>query len=537
VSPTVRDTLLLAVVAAALFLPWLGARDLWNPNEPVYGQAVAEMAARGEWLIPTVNGAVFAEKPILYFWMALGAARILGEVSEFALRLPSALAGIASVLLVGLLARPYAGRRRSVVAALLLATTFVVFWSARQVQMDLLLAACVLAAVLGATRSIDGLWTPARGWVLAGAAAGLGLLAKGPLGCILPALVVAGYAMITGRFRRAAHPALALGILACALVALPWYVLLWTRGETAFLNELLVRQNLTRFVEPWDHRAPSWYYLRYFWIDMAPWAWFVPLAYGLRPRDERERRLHVLAWTWVLVVVVFFSLSSSKRSPYILPAAPAVSLLVSGVVERWLALDLARWRVRALLALQCALGLGLLAAGALLAVGVPGLPQLPPEGAAAVRVTAAAFLLGGGLMLGGLLAAGRRTLLAPAAAVLALALVYAGAAAFALPAADAFKSARPLCEAIRSHVGPHAPLRGFHDWRWRAGYSFYLGRPIQNLETLDELREYWSRPERLYLIVERGRLDRAREVIGDRPPLASRAIGSNAGYLFSNHPE
>ena len=63
-----RDLIGLGLVAALLFIPWLGARDLWNPNEPLYGQAVAEMAASGEWLVPTVNGAPFDEKPILYFW-------------------------------------------------------------------------------------------------------------------------------------------------------------------------------------------------------------------------------------------------------------------------------------------------------------------------------------------------------------------------------------------------------------------------------------------------------------------------------------
>ena len=95
------------------------------------------MAERGDWLRPTVNGEVFDEKPILYFWLALGAASVLGGVDELALRLPNALAGMVSVLLLYALVLPYAGRRRAFLAGVLLATTFVVFWSARQVQMDL----------------------------------------------------------------------------------------------------------------------------------------------------------------------------------------------------------------------------------------------------------------------------------------------------------------------------------------------------------------------------------------------------------------
>ena len=94
-----RDLMLLGALGAILFFISLGARDLWNPNEPIYGLAVAEMAGRGEWLLPTVNGIEFVEKPILYFWMARLSALLLGGVNEFSLRVPSALAGLATLKL------------------------------------------------------------------------------------------------------------------------------------------------------------------------------------------------------------------------------------------------------------------------------------------------------------------------------------------------------------------------------------------------------------------------------------------------------
>jgi 4-amino-4-deoxy-L-arabinose transferase-like glycosyltransferase len=533
-NATRRDLFLLAVLAAVLFTAWLGARDLWNPNEPLYGQAVAEMAERGDWFVPTVNGAVFDEKPILYFWLALGAAEVVGEVDELALRLPTAVAGIASVLLVYVVALPYAGRRRAVLAGLLLGTTFVVFWSARQVQMDLLLATCALAAVLGATRAIDRLWIPATGWGVAGVAAGLGFLAKGPVGLICPALVVVPYVAVTGRVRELARPALLIGVFACVVVAAPWYLMLWMRGETAFLAELLVRQNFLRFVEPWDHQAPWWYYLKYFWIDMAPWSWFVPLALGLKPDDEREQRLHRLAWSWIVAVVLFFSLSASKRSPYILPIAPAVAILVAGVADRWLGGRLGRWRAYSGGALQLLVGLGLVVGGLVLATGSPWVDDSGPEIDRAIRTMVIAFCAGGLLASGGVLAARRLPIAAPAALLAALVAVYLAASGAALPAADAFKSHRPLCEAIRSHAGSDEPLRGFHTWRWRASYSFYTGRPIPNIETIEELRDYWTRPERVFLVVEHGRVTEARQVMGSAAPLEARAIGNNYAYLFSN---
>ena len=157
-------------------------------------------------MVPTVNGEVFDEKPILYFWLALVAAALTGGVSELSLRLPTAVAGLAATLLLYLLVRSHAARTRALLAGLFLSTTFVVFWSARQVQMDLLLMACTLASVLGAMRALDRPGAGAAGWLLAGAAAGLGFLAKGPVGLLCPALVVVAYAVATRRGRALVDP-------------------------------------------------------------------------------------------------------------------------------------------------------------------------------------------------------------------------------------------------------------------------------------------------------------------------------------------
>src|SRR3970282_2151025 len=77
-----------------LYLPFLGSRDLWAPVEPRYGEIVRVMFAKGEWIVPTVNGNFYAKKPILYFWLALGFSSIAGAVSEWTLRLPSALSSV-----------------------------------------------------------------------------------------------------------------------------------------------------------------------------------------------------------------------------------------------------------------------------------------------------------------------------------------------------------------------------------------------------------------------------------------------------------
>ncbi|HXT22381.1 MAG TPA: glycosyltransferase family 39 protein, partial [Thermoanaerobaculia bacterium] len=135
-----RDLLLLALAAALLFLPGLGRRDLWNPDEARYAEVAREMRDAGSWALPRLNGAIYTQKPPLLFWLIDGASLLTGEVDETAARLPSALAGIGAVLLVYRLGRRFHGRRAGLLGAAAFATCFKVMWQARFGQIDMLLA-------------------------------------------------------------------------------------------------------------------------------------------------------------------------------------------------------------------------------------------------------------------------------------------------------------------------------------------------------------------------------------------------------------
>ena len=526
-----RDLAVIVAGTALLFCVALGAKDLWNPNEPVYGQAVAEMAARGDWLVPTVNGRVFAEKPILYYWLALAASGAVGRVSELGLRAPSALAGVVSAVLLYALVVSYAGRNRARLAVALFATIFAVFWGARTVQMDVLVMATTLGVVLAVTRVVDHGASPGIGWTLAGGAAALGLLAKALVGWAVPLLVLAAYLLATRRWRRVRDPRILLGVVAVVAIGAPWFGWLIATGRSEFLHELLYRQHFARFVDPWDHARPWWYYLGYFWLDMAPWSVFVPLAIGLPDRDADERRLDLLAWAWIVVPIVLFSLSASKRSAYILPVAPAVAVLASGVAERFLGGRLGRPRTRATAGLLAALGvLAVLAAIALWREQVPRHPDLATD----LRAVAILLASGGATVVAGVVLL-RSARPAGATALFSMVVVLYGLAAVAvLPAVDAHKSARPFCERVASVVGPDLPLRSFGFWEWRAGYAFYLGRPIPNLDTAEELRAYWDRDERVFVIVESTHLEPLQTVIGEDRPWVEARVGSRTAYLFCN---
>jgi len=520
----------LLALAALLFVVQLGARDLWNPNEPVYGRAVAEMSERGEWMIPTVNGVVFAEKPILYFWMARAAGAV-GGVSEFTLRLPSALSGLVGVWLMYLLVYPYAGRDRARIATFLFATLYIVFWSARTVQMDLLVTVTTLGAVVAATRVLDHGADAARGWSIVGLAVGIGVLAKGPVGVICPGLILLGYLLVSRRLRELRFGHLALAASVCLLVAGPWFALLAIRGDWAVLHEVLFRQNVSRFVAPWDHQEPWWYFVKYLWIDMAPWAFLLPLAAGLAARDTGERRLDRLAWIWIASIVVFFSLSASKRSPYILPVAPAVAALAAAPVERLISGTLDRARRRAMTVMLAVAG-GLFLALAIYSLG--GVVDAYPALEAAGQGLAVLAGVGGVTILLGLLLRRRWPMAGPAALVATVISVYLLAAIWALPAANAYKSARPFCSKLQALVGVGTPLRSYGFWNWRASYSYYTNRSIENIDSPAGLRRFWSRDDQVFLLVERGKLDEVRELLDEADPLISDRVGSNEIFLFTN---
>jgi len=530
VSVKQRDLLALTLFCVVLFGLRLGARDLWNPNEPIYGEAVAEMASRGDWLLPTVNGLVFAEKPILYFWLALLASKLLGGVSELSLRIPSLLAGMATVLGSYVLVRPYAGRARALTTAIACATLFGVFWNARFVQMDLLVTATTLWVVIAITQVVDHGAPPMRGFALAGVAAGLGFAAKGPVGWIGPGLTVLAYLAATKRLRALVRWELAVFAAVCLGVAAPWYLLLARSGHAGVLEEVLLRQNLARFVNPWDHRAPWWYYLQTFWIDMAPWGFFVPLAFRSIRRAEPEHRLALLSWIWIVATVGFFSLSKSKRSPYVLPIAPAVAVLVAEVAVAYATEALDRARRRWFLGIAAGL-CGLFVAGG--AVVLSAARWRLAAAAGPVEVFGFATLAAG-VAVAIVLMGSKTRAHAPIALAAATAALYVTAATVTLPALNVLKSARPVCRAAGLLLQPGDEVVSYAFWNWRAEYRFYLGRPIVNVFDPEALRALWNGPKRVLLFVDDERVDEARQIIGGGAPAVASRVGGRAIYVFTS---
>jgi 4-amino-4-deoxy-L-arabinose transferase-like glycosyltransferase len=312
-----HSTPALLLALAAWIACTAGLRPLLLPDEGRYASVALEML-HGDPLVPTLDGLPFFHKPPLFYWLDLLAMRLLGP-SPFTARVGS-LAGawlLGAALFLSLRARQSAALARS--ALLVLATCPFYLLAAQYANHDILVAGLITAAVLAFVQAADAsgrarlLWTIAA-WALCG----LGLLSKGLIGVVLPVLVVGPWLLARRRWREVLallHP---LGLLAFALVALPWMLAMQARFP-GFFDYFIVEQHFRRYTGADFNNAHPWWFLPLaFVLATLPWsAWLAWRARALAAAPPGDAAL--LVW-WAAAIVVFFSVPASKLVGYVLPA-------------------------------------------------------------------------------------------------------------------------------------------------------------------------------------------------------------------------
>ena len=330
-----KSELWLAAAALLTLAAGLGLRDPWAPDEPRYALIAAEMLKSGDWSVTRLGGVIYAEKPPVYFWL-LAAAEWLGGLRSGFL-LPSLAAGVGSLALTWDLARRLWSRETAwwATAALLACLQFTL--QARSAQIDAVLCFLTTLSLYGLLRHLllGPNWAC---YTLSFFAAGVGVMTKG-VG-FLPLLALMPWGLT--RAARWPLPALGggarwlLGPLAFLTPLAAWLTPLLMRAAnnpelTDYLDNLLFRQTITRYADPWHHFQPFWY----FFVEVMPWAWF-PLillfpwlgARWFRRIASRDPRVALLLG-WIVLVVLFFSISPAKRDVYLLPTVPALALLAA----------------------------------------------------------------------------------------------------------------------------------------------------------------------------------------------------------------
>jgi 4-amino-4-deoxy-L-arabinose transferase-like glycosyltransferase len=327
-------TLAVAVLLAVTLSYRLGSVPLMDPDEGRNAEVAREMAASGDWAVPQLNGLPYLDKPILYFACSAAAIRAFGA-SATAARLPSLLFTLATAALVWWAARRMWGQPAAEVAALAASASPLAVGFARGVIFDSALSffvslatVCLLWALEAADRAAARRWA-----TFAWAAMGLGVLTKGPVALLLPLLVAVPFAL----WRRSARRLFPLlGLLALAAVVTPWIAAMSLRVP-GFLTYALVTETMARVATPALHRTePFWYFIPVIIAGTLPWAFALPAAARARLRDADGRRRSeprtVYLLLWLVLPLLFFSLSQSKRSQYVLPLVVPVALLVGAGV-------------------------------------------------------------------------------------------------------------------------------------------------------------------------------------------------------------
>ena len=522
----------LVAVSGLLFFANLGAADLWDEDEPIFAGAAREMMDRGEWIVPYFNWAMIPDKPVLLYWVMIAAYKIFG-VTEFAARCGSALFGIGSVVLTWLLGRKLFSPAAGLWAGIVLATSVNFDVVARAATPDTLLTFFSTLSIWCYVWGTRG-WQPqseARGdldhgrttrLAMAGsyAAMGMAVLAKGPIGVLLPTATIGLYVLtslsaadsseppsgVNGlltvlrrwcwAIARSFHPRrvfLAVrrmypltGLVVVLAVAGPWYAAVGMRTEGAWLAGFFGKHNLERFLHPMEHhRGPFFYYLIAIVVGFFPWSLFLgPSAVHVKSKwqDFREGNPYRLLICWLVTHIGFFSLAATKLPNYIVPVYPALALLIGVCLDDWLSgrQELPFWLVRRAWIAAIVVGLAFMVVLPIVALKFLG-------GAALLGLIGLPLIFGGGLAWWWQ----RRAEPQRAAATFAVMAACFSLAVFAggTVEVDRHQTSEVFARVVHRHTGgATAIIRSFG--YWRPSLVFYIRQPVQQFFSEDQIREF-----------------------------------------------
>ncbi len=351
----------LALLIAVLTLHRLGAGDVCTGNEAVEGVFVQQMVEHGHLMFPVENGNVPMYKPPLFHWTAAAIDRLAGirKVTAANLRLPSAFYAIAGAILTMMFAFEFLGPEAAALAGLALAASYQYISQGRFGRVDMTLcffeSLSLFAFLWWMPRDPASSGPVARfesklpALYLMAAALGLGVLAKGPVGMILPGASILIFMIVEHRGRQILTMLDPGAIILGAAIASSWYLACYFGGRFAFLNRQLDTENVGRFFGSLGAMAP-WYYLKPVLLNSAPLSLLVPVAavYALlsplltRRHDApdaarspassdsaRARSAVRLFAIFYFATVVFFSIAAYKRRSYLLPVWPAAAVMLA----------------------------------------------------------------------------------------------------------------------------------------------------------------------------------------------------------------
>lgn len=311
-------------------------------SEKFYYQSVKEMFARHDWITPYYQGQFRFQKPILFYWLVSLSYLVFG-VTNFGVRFPSALFGVLSVIFTFNIGRKLFDRKTALAAAGILATTFIFFMYSRYASPDMTLTFLVVYSIY---LFIKGSKNPEKdkGFFIAFfAVLGLAAMNKGCIGFLLPLVVILSFIISSRKWKLLKALNMPYGMLIVLAVALPWYIIMYVLHGDKYINYITIRENIMRLFCP-PNSAPGvpllsayvknlFYYAYNLLVWFLPYCIFLPAALADSFKSKKtyslERDSYKLILSYFLGIFIFFSVISAKEYYYLLPLAPAFSLMIA----------------------------------------------------------------------------------------------------------------------------------------------------------------------------------------------------------------
>ncbi len=374
-----NSVFLFFLFAAAVIFFGMGLRSPWPADEPRFAQIAKEMVESGQWLFPMRGNEYYPDKPPVFMWSIAVFYALTGSL-KIAFLLPSALASMLSLFSVYDIGKRLWSKQTGLIAAALLLTTFQFVLQAKSAQIDALVTCWITLGCYGLLRFllVDHLWR----WYYFGCFfMGIGVITKG-VG-FLPIFMLIPYVLYRGFFVR---PAFSLSIMSIAkwlagplvmLLAISlWLIPMLMAVEHSndpllaqYRDNILFRQTVTRYANSWHHIKPFWYYITSvipaFWLPLSvAIPWLVP--HWFRHIKQGDARI-IIPLGWIILLLLFFSLSPGKRGVYVLPAVPMLALISAPYIHNLISSKGLKW---------CLWGIALVLSVALLIFGIGGLAGL-----------------------------------------------------------------------------------------------------------------------------------------------------------------
>ncbi|MGK7897291.1 MAG: ArnT family glycosyltransferase [Xenococcus sp. (in: cyanobacteria)] len=377
----------LLIVGFIAFLWHLGNTGLVDETEPLFAEAARQMTVTGNWITPYFNEATRFDKPPLVYWLMAVGYQLMG-VNEWAVRLPSAISAISLMILGFYTLRRFAFVNKdfsqvqklqqswllAIFGVSLMALNLQTILWARTGVSDMLLSGCMGNALfcffIGYSSRKSKQLVGAKGhsplqgksfiskelrlpnlWYLAFyVLIALAVLTKGPVGIVLPGLIIFCFLLYVGQLKTVMQEMnLLLGTIIFLVISVPWYILVFLENGQVYLDSFFGKHNFQRFTDVVNgHDAPWYFYIFVVLGFFAPWSVYLPwaihrLSWWRRTwwlRQPRHNHLGIFAFFWVSCIFLFFSISVTKLPSYVLPLIPAASILVAMLWSEYFIRDL-----------------------------------------------------------------------------------------------------------------------------------------------------------------------------------------------------